>query len=293
MAHPKTPHLLTAPHARMLFACAAMLAICTACAGDPPAGVTAILGAFDAEVVLLEEAMEGRRTENHLGVAFTTGTLAGRDVVLARTGIGKVNAAVATALLIEHYAPREVIFTGIAGGLGPDLLPGDIVVATAVVHHDFVALTPDGPQAMATRNPSTGEANPIRFPTDDRLRAHATAAGERAALKRMATSQGERRPQLAEGVIASGDSFVASQRKRAELRERLSAVAVEMEGSAVAQVCYQTNTPFIVIRSLSDSADDAAAEDLERFYEVAAANSAALVHAMLELMAAETRGARR
>lgn len=259
---------------------------CGSCAAqDKPEPVTAILGAFDAEVEILREAVDGKRHAEFLGVAFTLGWLQGRRVVLAQTGVGKVNAAMTTTLLIEHFSPSEVIFTGIAGGINPELHPGDIVIGAYVAHHDFVAVSPDGLENMATRNPVSGSPNPIKIPSDQRLRDLAREAGQHAELRPIATTGGERTPRVVEGVIVTGDSFIASSSKKRELRGRLQADAVEMEGAAVAQVCYQTHTPCVVIRSLSDNADEAAARDLERFYQTAAHNSARLVIAMARLLA--------
>ena len=254
-------------------------------AQEQPQATTAILGAFDIEVEILESALEAREQITILGIPFAVGTLRDRRVVVARTGIGKVNAAMTTALLLDHFHPSEVIFTGIAGGINPDLLPGDIVIGARTLQHDFVAVTPDSVTRMAPRNPVSGERNPVYIPGDEKLRDLARIAGRHAALDSMVTSQGKRLPRVMEGVIATGDCFVASTAKKQELRDELRADAVEMEGAAVAQVCYQLGTPCIVIRSLSDNADESAAEDLERFYKVAARNSARMVMTMVRLLA--------
>jgi adenosylhomocysteine nucleosidase len=224
-----------------------------------------------------------------LGISFTTGTLEGRKIVLAETGVGKVNAAVATALLLEHFNPREVIFTGIAGGVNPDLLPGDIVIGAATAHHDYATVMADGIENMATRNPASGKLNPVYFASPDELLRLAGKARGLVDLEPIVTTAGERKPRFVEGIIATGDSFIASSSKKGELRARLQADAVEMEGAAVAQVCYQIRTPCIVIRSLSDNADDMATLDLERFYRIAANNSARLVIALVGLLAADSQ----
>jgi adenosylhomocysteine nucleosidase len=261
-------------------------AACADClAQEQLQATTAILGAFDIEVEILESALEAREQITILGIQFAVGTLRGRRVVVARTGIGKVNAAMTTALLLDHFHPSEVIFTGIAGGINPDLLPGDIVIGATTLQHDFVAVTADSVTRMAPRNPVSGERNPVYIPGDEKLRDLAGIAGRHAALDSMVTSQGKRLPRVMEGVIATGDCFVASTAKKQELRDELRADAVEMEGAAVAQVCYQLGTPCIVIRSLSDNADESAAEDLERFYKVAAQNSARMVMTMVRLLA--------
>ncbi len=245
-------------------------------------GPTALLGAFPAEVEILRDAITDASDTRILDHLFTTGQLDGCSVVVAETGVGKVNAAMTTTLLIEHFHPREVIFTGIAGGVNMDLHPGDLVIGGECVHHDFVHLTEAGPEAMATRNPNTGLRNPIRFTADSRLLRLARRAAETAQFE---PSLPDRTPQVIVGVIATGDAFVASAAKKQELRERLDADAVEMEGAAVMQICHQTGTLCLVVRSLSDNADARAAEDLQRFYRIAAANSARLVRALLAQLA--------
>ncbi|MBC7922499.1 MAG: 5'-methylthioadenosine/S-adenosylhomocysteine nucleosidase, partial [Ferruginibacter sp.] len=106
--------------------------------------VTAILGAFPDEVTLLEGKMRNRKERYLQGVRFLTGKLNGQPIILARTGIGKVNAAATTTLLLEHFRPREVLFTGIAGGINPSLAPGDLVIGTRLAHHDYGTLTEKG-----------------------------------------------------------------------------------------------------------------------------------------------------
>lgn len=258
------------------------------CLADaPPEPVTAILGAFGAELELLRGAITNRADRTFLGVSFVVGELEGRAVVLGETGVGKVNAAMTTTLLIDHFRPKEVIFTGIAGGLNPDLLPGDIVIGARTAQHDLGTVTAEGFQNWGVRNPLTGERNPVYFPSDDRLRGLAREAGSEVDLEGLTTTRGERTPRIAEGTILTGDAFVASSSERSGLRTRMEGDAVEMEGAAVAQVCYQHSVPCIVIRSLSDSADEDASEDLERFYRVSAGNSARLVRKIIQLLARE------
>jgi adenosylhomocysteine nucleosidase len=264
--------------ARMIL-CAFALALA---AGAAAASRTAILGALAVEVETVRASLAAPRDTLCLGLSFVLGELRGRPVVVAASGIGVVNAAMTTTLVIEHFGPRELLFTGIAGGLDPDLHPGDIVLGASTVHHDFARLTDEGIDCMATRDPATGEPNPIFLPADPTLLDLARRTGAALALAPIPTPAGPRPPRVVVGVIATGESFVASPAKRRELRARLGAAAVEMEGAAVAQICRELRTPCLVVRSLSDRADSTAVSDAERFYRIAAENSAALVSAMAE-----------
>ena len=256
-------------------------------AAEPAIPVTGILGAMTSEIAFLQDRLEQRNEKTLLGFKFIEGTLKGRKVVIVKCGIGKVNAAITTTLLIDHYEPSEILFTGIAGGINPDLLPGDLVVAASTVYHDCGMLTEAGFDYGGTSNPLTGQRNPKYFPADARLLDLAMNAANKVKLDKIQTSRGERTPRILQGVIATGDVFVARADKKAELRKSLGADAVEMEGAAVAQVCRQLGTPFLAIRSLSDLADANATVDLERFYKIASRNSAELVLALLEQLEAE------
>jgi adenosylhomocysteine nucleosidase len=249
--------------------------------------VTAILGAFDAEVELIKASMTEKRDTTYLGIAYTIGDLKGQRVVLAEAGIGKVNAAVTTALLIEHFRPREVIFTGIAGGLNPDLQPGDIVIGAKTAQHDYGVLTAEGAESKGTRDPKTGKRNPVFFLADKGLMQLAREASARVELKGIPAVGGERTPRIVEGVVATGDVFVASESKKKELRERLGADAVEMEGAAVSQVCFQQNVPCLVVRCISDRADASAVDDVGKFYKIAADNSASFVLVLIGMLAGD------
>lgn len=248
---------------------------------------TGILGAFDAEVELLKAEMEDKKETVIMGIPFTEGVLKGRSVVLAETGVGKVNAAVTTTLLIEHYDPEEVVFTGIAGGVNPGLNPGDIIIGLKTAHHDYVQIRPDGVDTMPTRKHG-GERNPLFIPSDERLCRLAKEAGIGIVLDKIFSGQGRRSPAIRSGVIVTGDSFISDDSKKEELRFRLNADAVEMEGAAVAQVCFQNMTPFVIIRCLSDRADRNAPEEIQRFYKAAARNSAFLVLGIIELLARDS-----
>jgi adenosylhomocysteine nucleosidase len=207
-----------------------------------------------------------------------------RDVVVAFTGVGKVNAAMTTTLLLEHFDPCEVIFTGIAGAVDPNLSPGDIVIAEKTAYHDMGTVWPEGFFPKGIKNPLDGWHNPVFFDADKRLFALAQAAAKKVDLAPVNTGEGERKPNISPGIIVTGDVFVASETKCAELRKTFQADAVEMEGAAVAQICYQRHVPCLVIRSISDNADAGARADSMMFHMMAAKNSASLVSDIVSLL---------
>jgi adenosylhomocysteine nucleosidase len=213
-------------------------------------------------------------------ISFTSGQLKGKPVVIAQTGVGKVNAAIVTTLLLEHFKPKAVLFTGIAGAINEKLQPGDLVIGTKVAHHDYGMLS-DTMKVWSTQNPLTKKENPLFFTCDNRLVTLAQQQGKKIAFEKIHRQQGDQLPTLLAGTIVTGDVFVASASTAQRLRTQLQADATEMEGAAVAQVCFQQETPFIIIRSISDNANDKAHADARAFYKVAARNSASLVMAMV------------
>ncbi|MBA7655978.1 5'-methylthioadenosine/S-adenosylhomocysteine nucleosidase [subsurface metagenome] len=279
-------------HSKVLMViCISAILLCSSCSPvlleENSRPVTAVLGAFEREIIMLEDELTDKQEQRIEGMKFASGRLNGKRIVVAWTGIGKVNAAMTTTLLIEHFRPNEVIFTGVAGGINPQLSPGDIVIAEKTAQHDSGTLWPDSFEHRGARNPLDGWRNPVFFPADERLLKLAVQAAEQVELETIKTSIGERTPRIVKGVVVTGDVFVASPEKCTELRNELGADAVEMEGAAVAQICYQQGIPCLVIRSISDKADEKAREDLGMFHTMAAKNSARLVTEMVELLASE------
>lgn len=285
-----------------LAACISAIATLTSCKTAPPTqetepvsaenaqtqptkiqGATAILGAFRAEVTLLQDKLDNPQNHQIEGIKFTAGKMGDRNVVVVWTGVGKVNAAMTTTLMIEHFKPREIIFTGIAGAVDPNLHPGDIVIAHKTAHHDVGTIWPEGLFFRGVKNPLTNMRNPVFFPADKELVKLAERAGEKAGFRKIETADGPREPKVLKGVVVTGDVFVASEKKCQELRKRLGASAVEMEGAAVAQICYQRQIPHVIIRSISDNADSGAVVDKQTFYILAAENSSRLVSEMMFL----------
>jgi adenosylhomocysteine nucleosidase len=238
----------------------------------------AVLG-IPAEVKDIEAQLSSATVERVHGVPFVVGFVGATRVVLGRTGAGKVNAAMVTTLLISHYAPSAVFFTGTAGALDPGLLPGDVVVATGIGHHDFGASLEQQFVRRPTRNPVTGDVNPMFLPADERL----LAAVRRAVPTVMpAPVPGTKRaPVIREGLIVTGDAFVANPAQRDELHRSLKAVAVEMEGAAVAQVSAQLDVPAIVIRSITDTADGSTPDAYAANRDTASRNAATLTLASI------------
>lgn len=271
--------------------CISFIILCSSCSslftGTESKPTVAILGAFNKEIMMLEQQLTQTKQQRIEGMRFVTGKLYGMSVVVAWTGIGKVNAAMTTTLLIEHFRPSEVIFSGIAGGVNPQLSPGDIVIAAETAHHDMGILGEEGFYNRGVINPLDGDRNPVYLPADKRLLKLAEQAADQVELEKIKTTVGERIPQIIKGIIVTGDVFVASPAKCKELRKMLNADAVEMEGAAVAQICYQRRIPHLVVRSISDKADETAREDSMMFQEMAAKNSAALITKIAELLASE------
>ncbi|WP_026631029.1 5'-methylthioadenosine/adenosylhomocysteine nucleosidase [Dyadobacter alkalitolerans] len=246
--------------------------------------ITGVLGAFPPELVLLQSKMEEKKDTIIQQIRFTKGKLNGRQIVLAQTGIGKVNAAITTTLMIEHFKPREIVFSGIAGGIDPALNPGDIVIGTHVTYHDFGMAEDNGMQYWSTKNPATMLENPRLFVCDSTLVKKALVVSKGLTFSKIKRDNGSFEPAVKQGIIVTGDVFVSSEIITKRLREELNAAATEMEGAAIAQTCYQQNTPFLIIRSLSDNANEKAQNDIMAFYDIAAHNAATLVMAVVGKM---------
>jgi adenosylhomocysteine nucleosidase len=232
----------------------------------------AIVGAMHEEIAALRPCLADVRTERRAGRDFHLGRLDGHDVILVRCGIGKVAAATTTAVLLDAFDARVLLLTGVAGGLGDGVRVGDIVVATALLQHDMNA----APLFPRWEVPLTGRA---RFDADAHWTARLLHAGHTLAAANTHAVAATLHP----GLVISGDRFVATHAESDALRALLpDALAVEMEGAAVAQVCHDFARPFAVVRTISDRADDAAHGDFQRFVrDVAAPYSRDIVRAAL------------
>ena len=226
------------------------------------------------EIAALRPCLEGLRTERRAGRDFHFGRLDGHDVIVVRCGIGKVAAAITAAVLLDAFDAGALLFTGVAGGLGDGVRVGDIVVATTLLQHDMNA----EPLFPRWEVPLTGRA---RFDADPAWSARLAQASRTLAAGN-AHAVGAA---IHLGLVVSGDRFVATHAESDQLRALLpEALAVEMEGAAMAQVCHDFGRPFGVVRTISDRADDAAHGDFQRFVrDVAAPYSRDIVRAALSL----------
>lgn len=235
---------------------------------------TAILSALAEEQRGLIELLDRPEKVNHAGRVFWLGHLHDQPVVLALSNIGKVAAATTATALIERFGVCRIVFTGVAGGLGAGVNVGDVVVATDFVQHDIDA----SPLFARYEVPLYGKA---RFGGDvalTRLLFEATCS----ALAHWPASHPFPEARVHRGLVASGDRFVSGAGESDSLRAALlalghPALAVEMEGAAVAQVCHDYSVPFAAVRTISDRADDTAHVDFPAFVEEVASRYARVI----------------
>ncbi|WP_370294906.1 5'-methylthioadenosine/S-adenosylhomocysteine nucleosidase [Rossellomorea marisflavi] len=225
----------------------------------------AIIGAMEEEVTLLRENISNPVVETIAGCEYTSGTMKGKEVVLLRSGIGKVNAAMSTAVLLQHFKPDCIINTGSAGGFDPALNVGDVVISTEVRHHD-VDVTAFGYEYGQVPQ------LPAAFTADEKLKEIAVQS-----VKKMGDVQ------VVSGLIATGDSFMSDPARVEAIRDKFNSLqAVEMEAAAIAQVAHQFGTPFVIIRSLSDIAGKESDLSFDQYLEKAALHSANMVMNIVE-----------
>ncbi len=227
-----------------------------------------IIGAMDMEIELLKGDLELKDTLNKASMKFYSGVLVDKEVVLVKSGIGKVNAAVCTQILIDDFEVDQVIFTGVAGAVDLGLEVGDIVISTEVAQHD-VDVTGFGRE----RGEVPG-IDRVFLPADQRLVELATKAGQ-------AVTESEE-IKVVTGRILSGDQFIADREKVEWLESTFAGSCTEMEGAAVGQSCFLNDTPFVIIRSMSDKADGDADISFDEFAKLAADNSYQIVVEMLK-----------
>lgn len=267
------------PSLTFIFIVVAMLALPApgrAADAAEPTSVVVILTATKREMRFIEARVTDPRSEFIEGRQHVTGNLGDRRVAVASTGVGKVNAAIGTALAIERYRPTAVIFVGIAGAIDERLVAGDVVVAERTVQHDVGTMTDGDALASRTiRNPIDGTSNPRAFAANNELLvvARQTIAAK---LSTTALATGSDASSVRVGVIATGDTFVASAVRKQQIRDEFAADAVDMETAAAAQACWQAGVPFLAIRGISDRADAKANDDLPNNAARAAENASNL-----------------
>ncbi len=243
---------------------------------------TAIVSALHDELASVLALMPDEHRQLVGGREFWVGHLHGQDVVAVLSGIGKVAAATTATLLVQRFGVQRIVFTGVAGGLGSGVKVGDVVLARSFLQHDMDA----SPLFPRHEVPQYGRA---RFEADEALADALELACERM-LKTLpgqlphATVQafGLQSPRLHQGLLLSGDRFVATTAESQALQRELpEALAVEMEGAAFAQVCHDFGVPLAVVRTISDRADDLAHVDFPSFLrEVASRYSGAVIEAL-------------
>ncbi|NKF50922.1 5'-methylthioadenosine/adenosylhomocysteine nucleosidase [Shewanella sp. WXL01] len=225
----------------------------------------AIIGAMEPEVVHLTQAIVEPVHTTIAGIEFVSGKIAGKDVVVTRSGIGKVAASIATTLVIEKFGATQVINTGSAGGFAKELAIGDIVISSEVRYHD-VDVTGFGYEIGQMA------AQPAAFiPNAELVQAAQKAVAELGEVKAI------------EGLICTGDSFICDPERTKVMVDNFPTMAAcEMEAAAIAQVCHQFGTPFVVIRSISDNANDDSSVDFDTYIVKAGHHSALMVIALLQ-----------
>ena len=224
-----------------------------------------IIGAMEVEVAILKEKMEDVRIIKKASMDFYEGILAGKKVVVVRSGIGKVNAGICAQILADVFSVDAIINTGIAGSLNKNINIGDIVLSTDVVQHDMDAT------GFGYRKGQIAQMPVFFFNADDNLRRLAAEVCK------------EVNPdiQVFEGRIASGDQFVCDQDVKNRIVSEFSAYATEMEGAAIGQAAYLNEIPFLVVRAISDKADGSAQMDYSEFEKAAVDHSVRLTLNML------------
>ncbi|MGO5053000.1 5'-methylthioadenosine/adenosylhomocysteine nucleosidase [Lachnospiraceae bacterium LCP25S3_G4] len=224
-----------------------------------------IIGAMDEEVAALKENMEIKETLEQASMVFCCGKLSGKEVVIVRSGIGKVNAAVCAQILVDRFHVDMLINTGIAGSLNADINIGDMVISTDALYHDMDATNFGYPLGQIPR------MDTLAFQADKKLIELAKRTNE------------EVNPDIQTfvGRIVSGDQFVASKDVKERIINHFQAYCTEMEGAAIAQVAYLNHISYVIIRAISDKADNSAAMDYPTFERQAILHSVGLVQQLV------------
>lgn len=225
-----------------------------------------IIGAMEEEVISLRRKMELKEIHQIAGMDFYEGTMKGVEVIVVRCGIGKVNAAVCTQILIDKFSPNYIINTGVAGGLHPDINIGDVVISSDTVEHDMDTTAFGDPKGVIPRMDNSF------FEADNAL----VKCAEEAAHKVL------KEHKVWIGRVASGDQFVASIKVKQEIYSTFTAYCAEMEGAAIAHTCYLNKIPFVIIRAISDKADSGAEMNFDEFVNLAARNASKMIEGIVE-----------
>ncbi|MCI9423030.1 MAG: 5'-methylthioadenosine/adenosylhomocysteine nucleosidase [Dorea sp.] len=227
-----------------------------------------IIGAMEEEVAALKEAMDIHETVEQASMVFCKGVLCGKEVVIVRSGIGKVNAGICAQILVDRFKADTLINTGIAGSLDAKIDIGDMVISTDALHHDMDATEFGYPVGQVPR------MEVMSFPADEELVKKAVQASEKA------------NPDIHTftGRVASGDQFIASREVKDKIVENFHPLCVEMEGAGIAHAAHLNKVSYVIIRAISDKADNSASVDYPTFERQAIAHSVRLVKELLTLI---------
>lgn len=223
-----------------------------------------IVGAMEEEIISLKNEVENFSVENIADIDFFIGNLFGKKIVLTKCGIGKVNAALCTTILINKFNVSKIVFIGVAGAVNKELKVGNIVISQDLIEHDFDTTIFGEEFGQIPR------MKEWRFRADKNLIDLASCVCNKNNLN------------FVIGRILSGDQFINSSEKVEWFRKQFAGDAVEMEGAALAHVCCLFNIPFVVIRSISDNADNSSHVDFKEFCLLAAENSKKIICGLLE-----------
>ena len=227
-----------------------------------------VIGAMEKEIKALVEGMEETGARERAGMLFHEGRIGSREVVVVRSGVGKVNAALCVQILCDVYGVTHLINTGAAGSLDNRINIGDVVISTDAVHHDVDATI------FGYSKGEVPQLGTVSFEADAAMRSLAARA-----VRKAAPGIG-----VFEGRVASGDQFVCTRGRKKEIRKDFGALCTEMEGAAIAQGAFLNGVPFVIVRAISDKADESISVDYEEFETKAAEHCAALVREMIRTM---------
>lgn len=227
--------------------------------------IIGIIGAMEEEVSLLKETITDLKTSTIAGMDFCKGKLDDKDVVVVQCGMGKVNAGICAHTLINQFKCSKIINVGVGGSLDNQIDIGDIVVSIDACQHDFTV------EAIGFKKGEIPFTGLYAFPADEEMRKEAVDAVHAVAPNIKAF----------EGRICTGDQFVSSKEQKETIKSNFGGMCCEMEGGAIAQACYLNNTPFVIIRAISDKADDSEEMSYEIFKKDAALRSASIVCYMI------------
>lgn len=228
-----------------------------------------IICAMAIEVEGILSLMENKEEISKAGAVFTKGTVCGKSVVVTECGIGKVNAAATTQALIDLFAPDAIINSGVGGALSENLKVGDVVVSVDAIEHDYDTTAFGDPKGLICFK----DEQRVDMPADKELRDALLKASESLENTTVLT-----------GRIATGDQFISDTEKRLALGREFNALACEMEGGAVGQVCYRNNVPFAILRCISDDLTNSTSMDYESFKAFAANKTTTVLSKFIENM---------